>query len=85
LAEDIIGVLQNYLERLPEDQIERRNYISENDQLEIQRRYFKGVYISDLALQFDQTEDDIKSILRNKKIPIVTNKPFKKRYWKKRK
>jgi hypothetical protein len=78
-------VLRKYLDRLPEDQIQTRYYLPESKQKQIQTRYFKGVSISDLAVQFEQTEDDIKSILRNKKIAIVSNKPSKKRYWKRRK
>lgn len=85
IAEDIIGVLYDYLNQIPKDQIQLRDYLTESNQQEIKRRYLKGVNILDLAIQFDQTEDDIKSILRNKKIPIVSNKPFKKSYWRKRK
>jgi predicted RND superfamily exporter protein len=84
IAEDIINVLNEYLNKIPMDQIQLRDYITENSQEEIKKRYLKGVSISDLAMQFDQTEDDIKSILRNKKLAIVSNKPFKKRYWKRR-
>ncbi|WP_375579689.1 hypothetical protein ABWH96_01020 [Marivirga tractuosa] len=85
LIEDIVNVLKKYLEQIPESQKEAKNHITAVDQREILKRYFKGVSIKDLSIQFNSNQEDIKSILRNKNIAIVSNKPIKKRYWRKKK
>jgi len=73
---DIIRALQRYQVIIRKDK-----YISDDNQQEIQRRYLKGVSIDDLALQFDQEEELIEMILRNKGIEIVKKNMLKPSFW----
>lgn len=53
----------------------------------IQKRYFDMVEIKDIALQLDLTEKEVKAVLDERGIEIVSQKkPFKKpfkKYWRK--
>lgn len=85
IIEDLIRVLKNYKAKIPKKTKTQTNYISDVDQKSIQNRYLKGVPISGLALQFDQTEEIIEMVLRNRGISIVSNEPpkyRKRRRWK---
>lgn len=70
---DLINVLQNYYSLIEKDSKTKKMHINEFDQIEIQKRYLKGVSLKDLSLQFDQTEELIEMILRNKGIEIVSD------------
>lgn len=70
---DLIKVLQNYYSLIEKDSKTKKMHINEFDQIEIQKRYLKGVSLKDLSLQFDQTEELIEMILRNKGIEIVSD------------
>ncbi|MEX8546114.1 MAG: hypothetical protein V5804_00815 [Mucilaginibacter sp.] len=89
---DLISVLQNYQNRIPEQFSKpktlkpKKPYFSEDKQQVIVNRYFKGLTIETLALQFDCTIQIIEPILMNKQIPIVDNKlPKLYKYFKYRK
>lgn len=83
ILSDIIKVLQNYQAKLPKESILEIKHITEIDQKKIQERYFKGVSIKDLAMQFDQTSELIEMILRNKGIEIVEKGLYKPKFWRK--
>lgn len=68
---DFIKVLQNYEAKIPKTSNYVAKHLSATDQQKIQDRYLKGVSTKDLALQFNQTEELIEMILRNKGIEIV--------------
>ena len=53
-----------------EKTIQETIHITEEDKQKIQDRYLKGVSIKDLVLQFDQSEELIKMVLRVKMINI---------------
>jgi len=80
---DIIKVLQNYQAKIPNKSGLRNKHITDLEQQKIQERYLKGVSIKDLAMQFDQTPELIKMILRNKGIEIVENKLHRPKFWRK--
>lgn len=84
---DIIKVLQDYQNKLPNKSDLELSYISENDQQKIQNNYLKGVPIKDLEMQLGHKRELIEMILRNKGIEIVDNNlpKSRKRYFKKRK
>jgi len=88
---DIVKVLQNYQAKIPYKPDANNKHITDIEQKKIQERYLKGVTLKDLALQFDQSEELIEMILRNKGIEIVENelpKPLfvrNKKRWGKRK
>jgi hypothetical protein len=81
---DIIKVLQNYHAKLPEESKLGIKHITETDQKKIQERYLKGVSIKDLAMQFDQSFELIKMVLRNKGVEIVENRLSKSMFWRKK-
>jgi len=82
---DIVKVLQNYQAKIPTKTNQRTKYLTESDQQKIQERYLKGVSLKDLALQFDQSEDLIEMVLRNKGIQIVTNELPRFKRWRRQK
>ncbi len=82
---DVLKVLQNYQAKIPATDKIQTKHLTDSDQQKIQDRYFKGVTIKDLAVQFDQTEELIEMVLRNKGIQIVSNELPKQKYWRKRK
>lgn len=56
--------------------------ITNEKQEEMIKRYFKGVGINSLAVQFDCTVDIIKQILTNRGIEIVSNEIQEvKKHW----
>jgi hypothetical protein len=85
---DIIFILESYLKQLSASTIEVKNsYFSDIKQQSIVERYFKGVNITDLAMQFDCSNEIIELVIRNKNIPLVDNtmpKPIKKSYYRRR-
>ena len=90
VATDLISVLQNY--QIPEQSSKsktlkpNKSYFSKDKQQIIVNRYFKGLSIETLALQFECTIQIIEQILMNKQIPIVDNKlPKSYKYFKYRK
>ena len=80
---DIIKVLQNYHAKIPIRSGLKNKHITDIEQQKIQEQYLKGISIKDLAMQFDQTPELIKMILRNKGIEIVGNKLPKSKFWRK--
>ncbi len=80
---DIIKVLQNYRAKIPNVPNENTVHITDIEQEKIQKRYLKGVTIKDLAMQFEQSPELIKMILRNKGFEIVRNEMPKHSYWRK--
>ena len=72
---DIISVLKNYQKEItaPASKLSK-SYFSEDKQESLIKRYFKGLTIKDLALQFDCSKQIIEQILFNKGIEIVDNK-----------
>ncbi len=82
---DIIRVLQNYQARLSSKKSNSLKYLTDSDQQKIQERYLKGVPIKDLALQFDQFEELIEMVLRNKGIQLAANEMPKSKRWRRRK
>lgn len=82
---DIIQVLQNYQAKIPKQQSSALKHLTEEGKEKIQNRYLRGVSVKDLSLQFDQTEELIEMVLRNKGIPIVSNELPKSKRWRRRK
>lgn len=68
---DIIKVLQNFHAKIDTQYSISKNFITEEEQQRIIRIYLKGISIKDLALTFDQSEELIEMILRNKGIKIT--------------
>ena len=60
-----------------------KNYFSQEKKKEIIARYFKGVEIEDLALQFDCSINIIEQIITNAGLEIVSNKLPKRTKWRK--
>lgn len=69
LLPDIIAVINDYLKEIPASQIK----FNEELKKEIQKRYFSGVAIKDLALQFGCSVSLIEQLLINNGIEIVSN------------
>jgi len=85
ILSDIIEVLSNYQKELAKQPNIDVTYFSEERKKEIIKRYFKGVSIPDLALQFDCSNNIIEQIIRNQGIEIIDNKrPKAQKYFKKR-
>lgn len=78
---DIIKALQDFDAKITYKSGLKGKYMTDSEQLEIQKRYLKGVSIKDLATQFDQNVELIEMVLRNKHIEIVENKMPKPRFW----
>jgi 3-deoxy-D-arabino-heptulosonate 7-phosphate (DAHP) synthase len=81
---DLLKVLQSYQAKIPANNPIEVKHLTDTDQQKIQDRYFKGVSVKDLALQFDQTEELIEMILRNRGVSIVSNEIPKSKRWRKR-
>ena len=81
---DIIDVLKNYQTSLQKIDPEVIQHLTFNRIKEIEKRYLKGVSLEDLSLQFDTPTQQIRQILENRGIAIVSNNPPKtqKRYFK---
>ena len=80
---DIIYVLESYYKTLSPSEIGQNSFYTIEKQNSIIERYFKGLNIKDLAIQFDCSTEIIIQILSNKNIPIVSNtlpESFKKPY-----
>jgi len=84
ILNNLIEVLSNFQKEIPNiKSISAKNYISNEKEEEIIKRYFKGVDINDIAVQFRCKPSVIEQILRNSEIDIVSNKmpKTKKRYF----
>lgn len=77
---DLISVLKNYQNEItaPASNLSK-SYFSEDKQKSVIERYFKGITIENLALQFDCSKQIIEQILFNKGIEIVDNNPPKRK------
>lgn len=73
ILDDIITTLRSFEKVIPKRTKSPRNYFSNNRKEELKRRYFKGVSIKDLALQFGCSNKIIEQILSNDGIEIVNN------------
>lgn len=73
ILSDILDVLQKYQSDISNRNNTRKLVLTEKEQNKIQDRYLKGVSINELALQFEETEENIEMILRNKGIEIESN------------
>ncbi len=82
ILDDILEVLNNYKNKVSQKNPGTRNYFSSERKEEVKRRYFKGIEIKDLALQFDCSENIIEQILINSGIEIVSNKVPEEYKWK---
>lgn len=82
LLSDIMKVLQNYQAKITTGKVQPLVLWPETDQEQIVKRYLKGVSIKDLSLQFEQSQELITMILRNKGIEIVPNKMPTSKKWK---
>ncbi len=80
---DIIKTLQNYEAKIANKKTKKK-HLTNSDKKEIEKRYFKGVPIKEIAIQFDQTTELIEMILRNKGIEIIENKVPKRKYRRRR-
>ena len=79
---DIVRVLIEFHEQVPQKQIEGFLYFTEDEKKNLQDRYLKGISTKDLALQFDTSEGIIEMILRNRGIVVMKDiKPINKRKW----
>lgn len=80
ILDDIIEALLNLKKKLPKNKAvsSSKRYFSSERKEEVKKRYFKGVSIKDLALQFDCSKNIIEQILTNSGIEIVNNEiPYK--------
>ena len=89
ILKDLISILQQFDSEIEDSSVQNSSlYFSDERQNAMISRYFKGVTIKDLTLQFDCTVETIKQILFNKGIPIVDNTMPKstgrKRYFKRK-
>ena len=75
ILNDIIETLVNLKNQLPKQITSSKRYFSPEKKEEVKKRYFKGVPIKDLALQFDCKESIIEQILTNDGIEIVSEMP----------
>ncbi|MBV6484313.1 MAG: hypothetical protein KFKLKKLM_00809 [Flavobacteriales bacterium] len=73
ILSDILGVLQKYQSDISDRNNTRKLILTEKEQNKIQNRYLKGVSINELALQFEETEENIEMILKNMGIEIEPN------------
>lgn len=75
ILDDIIETLINLQKKLPKDKAasSSKRYFSAERKEEVKKRYFKGVSIKDLALQFGCSMSIIEQILTNSGIEIVDN------------
>ncbi|KAB2859871.1 MAG: hypothetical protein F9K09_00310 [Flavobacteriales bacterium] len=73
ILSDILDVLQKYQSDISNRNNTRKLVLTEKEQNKIQDRYLKGVSINELTLQFEETEENIEMILRNKGIEIESN------------
>ncbi|HEY8688945.1 MAG TPA: hypothetical protein VIM07_06890 [Chitinophagaceae bacterium] len=73
ILDDIIETLTYFKENLPKSILTSKRYFSKERKDEIKKRYFKGISIKNLALQFDCTVNIIEQILTNSGIEIVSN------------
>lgn len=72
---DLISILQQFRNEIENSSINKSSlYFSDDKQKSITDRYFKGITIQDLALQFDCSVGIINQILFNKGIEIVDNR-----------
>lgn len=75
---DLITILQQLRNEIGNSIIQKSSlYFSDERQKSIIDRYFKGISIEDLALQFECSIEIINQILFNKGIEIVDNKMTK--------
>ena len=79
ILDDIIATLRSFEKVIPKRTKSAKNYFSNDRKEEVKRRYFKGISIKDLALQFDCSEKIIEQILSNDGIEIVSNEIPKQR------
>ncbi|OFY89887.1 MAG: hypothetical protein A3K10_09440 [Bacteroidetes bacterium RIFCSPLOWO2_12_FULL_31_6] len=73
ILSNILDVLQEYQSDISDRNNARKLLLTEKEQNKIQDRYLKGLSINELALQFEETEENIEMILRNKGIEIISN------------
>ncbi len=72
---DIITVLENYQKELWKlSNLQPQSYFSKERKDEMIKRYFKGISIPDLALQFDSTPQIIEQVILNQNIEVIENK-----------
>jgi hypothetical protein len=83
---DLVRVLVEFYEMIPNRQFEDGLQISEDSKKRIEDRYYRGISTSDLALQFDSSVELIEMILRNRGVEILADRtPIKKKkYWRRR-
>jgi len=84
ILDDVLEVLNNYKNKVSQKNPSVRNYFSTERKEEVKKRYFKGLEIKDLALQFNCSENIIEQILNNSGIEIVSNKVPEEYKWKHR-
>jgi len=87
LLPEFIRALQMLHSNLPNHAATKGRYMSEEDKVKLEKRYLKGIELSDLVLQFRQPEEHLRTILINRGITVLKNqKPPKKKYfWRRRK
>ena len=74
ILKDLISILQQFDSEIEDSSVQNSSlYFSDERQKSIISRYFKGVTIKDLTLQFDCTVEIINQILFNRGIAIVDN------------
>ena len=82
---DVIKALQYYQAKLPMKSDQQTKYLTEEDQQKIQDRYLVGVPLKELVLQFDQSEELLAMVLRNRGVRVVPNERPRFRRYRKRK
>jgi hypothetical protein len=88
ILDDLTETLLNLKKKLPKANkaLPFETYFSNERKEEVKKRYFKGISVKDLSLQFGCTENIIEQILTNSGIEIVSNEvPKIGRYRRRRK
>ena len=74
ILSDLVVVLSNLKDEINSDvRIDTDSFFSPEKQKSVIERYFKGVPIQDLTIQFDCSKQIIEQILMNNKIEIMDN------------
>lgn len=88
ILDDLIEVLTCFQAELPYEckRVQFRKYFTKERKQELISRYFKGLSIKDLSLQFDCSQHIVEQILSNNGIELVSNdvSEYRSIKWKKR-
>ena len=79
----LIETLQEYTIEIPKKEVRKKGYLPESKKQKIQDCYLKGLSLKDLAMQFEQSEEEIKRVLISRGIVVVQSQKYKAKRWRK--